>query len=202
MKLYVTPGACSLSPNIVAHEAGIPLELKKVDLRAKVVSGGGDYNQINSKGSVPLLQLDNGVKLTEGPVIVQYLADQKPQSGLMPPAGSFERYQVLEWLNFISSEIHKSFSPMFNPAASADWKQGALANLQRRFDFTENHLKNREFLVGEKFSVADAYLFTVLGWTKYAGLDLSKWPALAAYAQRIGARPKVQEAIKAEQSLP
>ena len=201
MKLYLTPGACSLSPNIVAHEAGIPLELKKVDLKSKTVSGGGDYNQVNPKGSVPLLLLDNGESLTEGPAIVQYLADQKPQSKLMPATGTTERYKALEWLNFITSEIHKSFSPLFNPTAVDAWKQAALANLHKRFDFVEAHLKNRQYLLGDQFSVADAYLFTVLGWTKYVGIDLAKWPTLQAYVARVGARPKVQEAIKAEQSL-
>jgi glutathione S-transferase len=201
MKLYLTPGACSLSPNIVAHEAGISLELKKVDLKTKTISGGGDYNKVNPKGSVPLLQLDNGESLTEGPAIVQYLADQKPQSKLMPAAGSLERYRVLEWLNFISSEIHKSFSPLFNPAAAPAWKEAATANLNKRFDHANEHLNNKQYLMGDQFTVADAYLFTVLGWTKYVGLDLSKWPALQAYVERVAARPKVQEAIKAEQSL-
>jgi glutathione S-transferase len=201
MKLYLTPGACSLSPNIVAHEAGIALELKKVDLKAKTVSGGGDYNKVNAKGSVPLLQLDNGESLTEGPAIVQYLADQNPQSKLMPAPGSLERYRVLEWLNFITSEIHKSFSPLFNPAAAPAWKEAATANLTKRFDHANEHLKNKQYLVGDQFTVADAYLFTVLGWSKYVGIDLSKWPALQAYVDRVGARPKVQEAIKAEQAL-
>lgn len=201
MKLYLTPGACSLSPNIVAHEAGVALDLKKVDLKAKTLSDGSDYTKVNPKGSVPLLQLDNGESLTEGPAIVQYLADLKPQSKLMPAAGSMERYKVLEWLNFITSEIHKSFSPLFNPAASADMKQAALANLARRFDYANGHLAGKQFLVGNQFTVADAYLFTVLGWTKYVGIDLSKWPALTVYTDGIAARPKVQEAIKAEQSL-
>ena len=201
MKLYLTPGACSLSPNIVAHEAGIPLELKKVDLKTKTISGGGDYNQVAAKGSVPLLVLDNGETLTEGPAIVQYLADQKPQSKLMPAAGSLERYRVLEWLNFITSEIHKSFSPLFNPAAAQAWKDAALANLNRRFDYTAQQLANRQYLLGDQFTVADAYLFTVLGWTQYVGIDLAKWPVLKAYVDRVGARPKVQEAIKAERSL-
>lgn len=201
MKLYLTPGACSLSPNIVAHEAGIPLELKKVDLKTKTISGGGDYAKVNAKGSVPLLQLDSGETLSEGPAIVQYLADQKPHSKLMPAAGSLDRYRVLEWLNFITSEIHKSFSPLFNPTAAAAWKEAALANLHKRFDHASEHLQNKQYLVGDQFTVADAYLFTVLGWTKFVGIDLSKWPALQAYVDRVGARPKVQEAIKAEKAL-
>jgi glutathione S-transferase len=201
MKLYLSPGACSLSPNIVAHEAGIPLDLKKVDLKSKAISGGGDYNQVAAKGSVPLLVLDNGETLTEGPAIVQYLADQKPQSMLMPAAGSIERYRVLEWLNFITSEIHKSFSPLFRPDAAQGWKDAALANLHRRFDYTAQQLANRQYLIGDQFTVADAYLFTVLGWTQYVGIDLAKWPALKAYVDRVGARPKVQEAIKAERAL-
>lgn len=201
MKLYLTPGACSLSPHIVAQEAGIPLELKKVDLRTKKVSDGSNYTEINPKGSIPLLQLDDGTKLTEGPAIVQYLADQKPQAGLMPAAGSMDRYRVLEWLNFLTSELHKSFSPLFNPAASEDWKKSAGAAIQRHFDLLGQHLKDHQFLVGGRFSVADAYLFTILGWTKYVGIDLAKWPALQAYAERIGARPKVQAALQAEKAL-
>ncbi len=201
MKLYLTPGACSLSPNIVAHEAGVALELNKVDLKTKTLSGGGDYTKVNPKGSVPLLLLDDGESLTEGPAIVQYLADLKPQSKLMPAAGSIDRYKVLEWLNFITSEIHKSFSPLFNPTTAAQWKAAATANLSKRFDYANEHLKNKQYLVGNQFTVADAYLFTVLGWTQYVGMDLSKWPALSAYVERVAARPKVQEAIKAEKSL-
>jgi len=201
MKLYLSPGACSLSPHIVAQEAGIPLELKKVDLRTKKVSDGSNYTEVNPKGSVPLLVLDDGSKLTEGPVIVQYLADQKPQSGLMPAPGSMDRYRVLEWLNFEGTELHKSFSPMFNPAATPEWKQFATAAIHRHFDFISNHLKDRQFLVGDRFTVADAYLFTILSWAPHVGIDLAKWPTLKSYADRIGARPKVQAALQAEKAL-
>ncbi|MBS0612113.1 MAG: glutathione transferase GstA [Proteobacteria bacterium] len=201
MKLYLTPGACSLSPHIVAQEAGIVLELKKVDLRTKKVSDGSNYNEVNPKGSVPLLVLDDGTKLTEGPVIVQYLADQKPQSGLMPAPGSIDRYRVLEWLNFEATELHKSFSPMFNPAAVPEWKQFAAAAIHRHFDYISKQLKDRQFLVGDRFTVADAYLFTILGWGQYAGIDVAKWPVLKSYVDRIAARPKVQAALQAEKAL-
>ncbi len=201
MKLYMSPFACSLSPHIVAQEAGIPLELKKVDLRTRKVSDGSDYTDINPKGSVPTLVLEDGTRLTEGPAIVQYLADQKPQSGLMPSAGSMDRYRVLEWLNFEGTEVHKSFSPLFRPGTSAEWKEFATAALHRHFDHLSKHLKDRQFLVGDHFTVADAYLFTMLGWGAHVGIDVSRWPTLKAYADRIGARPKVQAAVQAEKAL-
>ena len=198
MKLYYSPGACSLSPHIVAREAGIELELIKADTKTKKLEDGGDYWQVNAKGYVPALRLDNGQLLTEGPAIVQYLADQKPASGLVPAAGSFERYRVQEWLNFITSEIHKNFSPLFNPAASADWKEGAKANLAKRFGFVANHLEGKQYLMGDQFTVADAYLFTVANWGQFVGVDIGQWPAVKAFHARVAARPKVQEALKAE----
>ena len=198
MKLYYSPGACSLSPHIVAREAGIELELIKADTKTKKLEDGGDYWQVNAKGYVPALRLDNGQLLTEGPAIVQYLADQKPASGLAPAAGSFERYRVQEWLNFISSEIHKNFSPLFNPAASADWKEGAKANLAKRFGFIATHLEGKQYLMGDQFTVADAYLFTVANWGQFVGVDIGQWPAVKAFHARVAARPKVQEALKAE----
>ncbi|HVB48565.1 MAG TPA: glutathione transferase GstA [Burkholderiales bacterium] len=198
MKLYYSPGACSLSPHIVLCEAGLPHALVKVDLKTKKMADGGDYLQVNGKGYVPVLELDDGQRLSEGPAIVQYLADQKPDSALAPNSGSMERYRLQEWLNFISTEVHKQFSPLFNPGASEDWKQAARANLSRRFDWIATRLQGRPYLMGERFTVADAYLFTVLNWCALTGIDLGRWPALKDYAARVGARPKVQEALKAE----
>ena len=198
MKLYYAPGACSLSPHIVAREAGIPLELEKVDLGAKKTAAGEDYRQVNPKGYVPALRLDDGSVLTEGPAIVQYLADRKPAAGLAPHAGTIERYRLQEWLNFLTSEIHKSFSPLFNPAAAEGWKQAARDNITRRFDWVAEQLGPNAYLVGERFTVADAYLFTLLNWCQWTGINLDRWPALKDYHARVAARPKVQEALRAE----
>jgi glutathione S-transferase len=198
MKLYYAPGACSLSPHIVSREAGIPVELKKVNLKDKVVEGGADFRTVNGKGYVPALELDNGQVLTEGPVIVQYLADQKPESGLAPKAGSFERYRLQEWLNFITAEIHKGFSPLFKPNTPDEYKKIVRENLAGRFDWLNQQLAGKDYLMGKSFSVADAYLFTVLTWTKPLQIDLGKWPNVAAFLARVSARPKVKEAMKAE----
>ena len=198
MKLYYSPGACSLSPHIAFLEAGIPFEKSKVDTKKKLFDGGGDFLKVNGKGYVPVLELDNGEFLTEGPAIVQYIADKKPESGLMPQAGTMERYRVQEWLNFITSELHKAFTPLFRDTTTPEWKQGSRDNLAKRFDWLENELKGRDYLMGDKFTVADGYLFTVLNWTKFVDIDLGKWPTLAAYVARVAARPKVQEALKAE----
>jgi glutathione S-transferase len=198
MKLYYFTGACSLSPHIVSLEAGIPLTLVKVDAKAKKTADGGDYLAINSKGAVPALQLDDGRVLTEGPAIVQYLADLKPDSKLAPKAGSFERYQLMEILNYITSEIHKTFSPLFNPATSAEQREATIANLGKKFDWISNFLGQKPYLLGDTFTVADAYLFTVVNWSNFVKVDLSKWPVLVAYQARVAARPKVQEAMKAE----
>jgi glutathione S-transferase len=198
MKLYYAPGACSLSPHIVSREAGIPVELKKVNLKDKVVEGGADFSKVNGKGYVPALELDNGQVLTEGPVIVQYLADQKPESGLAPKAGSFERYRLQEWLNFITAEIHKGFSPLFKPNTPDEYKKIVRENLAGRFDWLNQQLAGKEYLMGKSFTVADAYLFTVLTWTKPLQIDLGKWPNVAAFLARVSARPKVKEAMKAE----
>jgi len=198
MKLYYSPGACSLSPHIALLEAGIPFDLQKVSTKTKEIDGGGDFWKINGKGYVPALQLDNGEILTEGPAIVQYIADLKPESGLAPKTGTLERYRVQEWLNFITSEIHKQFSPLFNPATSAEWKVGVTDNLNRRFEWLNKQLEGKSYLMGDKFTVADAYLFTVLSWGKHVNIDLAKWPVLAAYVARVAARPKVQEALMAE----
>ena len=189
MKLYYSPGACSLSPHIVLLEAGLPFSAEKVDLRTKITESGSDYKTISSKGAVPALVLDDGAVLTEGSAIVQYLGDQAPQKGLAPPAGSFERYRLIEMLNYVASEVHKSFSPLFNPKASA---------LGTKFDWLSKHLGTKPYLLGEKFTVADAYLFTVLNWTGKVGIDLGKWPVLSAYLARIAQRPKVQQALQDE----
>ena len=198
MKLYYAPGACSLSPHIVSKELGLPISLQKVNTKDKSMEGGGDFWQVNAKGYVPTLELDNGERLTEGPAIVQYLADQKPDAGLAPKNGTLERYRLQEWLNFLTSEVHKQFSPLFRPNTPEDYKPVAKENLAKRFDWLDQQLAGKEYLLGSKFSVADAYLFTLLRWTKPTQIDLAKWPNLKAYVERVGARPKVKEALKAE----
>ena len=198
MKLFFSPGACSLSPRIALLEAGLPFTTQKVDTKTKQLEGGGDFWAINGKGYVPLLQLDNGEYLSEGPAIVQYIADQNPASGLAPAAGTMERYRLQEMLNFITSEIHKGFSPLFDPAMSAEMKQGFKEKLAKRFDWLTKELGSKSYLMGESFTVADGYLFTVLNWGQWVGVDIAKWPVLAAFHARVAARPKVQEALKAE----
>ena len=198
MKLYFAPGACSLSPHIVLRETGSTFDLEQVDNKEKKTKSGQDYWTINPKGQVPVLELDNGERLTEGPVIVQYIADQKPGSGLAPVAGTLERYRVLEWLNFITSELHKAFGPIFRPTTPDAFKAISRENLGKRFDWVNAQLAGRQYLMGDKFTIADAYLFTVLRWAPRIDIDLSRWPNLKAYVDRVAARPKVQEALKAE----
>jgi glutathione S-transferase len=198
MKLYFAPGACSLSPHIVLREAGYNFELEQVNNQEKKTKSGKDYWGINAKGQVPVLELDNGERITEGPVVVQYLADQKPSSGLAPANGTMERVRVQEGLNFITSEIHKSFGPIFRPTTPDAFKEISKENLGKRFDWIDKQLAGKQYLTGDKFTVADAYLFTVLRWTTRVNIDLAKWPNLKAYFDRVGARPKVQEAMKAE----
>jgi glutathione S-transferase len=198
MKLYFSPGACSLSPRIVLMEAGLPFTAEKVDLKSKKTASGADYFGINSKGSVPTLELDDGQVLTEGPAIVQYLADLKPDSGLAPRAGSFERYRLMEILNYLASEVHKGFSPLFKADTPAEAQKIAVDNLAKKFDWLSTQLAGRKFLMGDMFTVADAYLFTVLRWTGLVHIDLTKWPVLTAYLARVRERPKVQEALHAE----
>ena len=197
MKLYYAPGTCSLSPHIVAREARLPLTLVRVDSRNKTTESGEDYRAINPKGYVPLLELDNGVRLSEGPAIVQYLADLAPASKLAPANGTLERYQLQEWLNFITSEVHKQFSPLFDATMPDEAKEKFRNRLATRFDWIAGQLKGRDYLMGS-FTVADAYLFVVLGWTKFTGPDLARWPVLQEYVARVAARPHVQEALKAE----
>ena len=198
MKLYYAPGACSLSPHIVASEAGINLDLEKVDLQAKSTASGQDYSKINPKGYVPALQLDNGEVLTEGPAIVQFLADQKPASKLAPAAGTFERYRLQEMLGYLNSEIHKTYGPMFNPAITPAERADKIAYLQKRYALIEQALGKHKFLLGDQFTVADAYLFTVTNWADHLKVDLSKFPKLQAFQKAVSARPAVQKALRAE----
>ena len=198
MKLYFSPGACSLSPHIVARELGIPLQLEKVDLKARKTASGRDYLQINPKGYVPALELDSGDVLTEGPAIVQYLADQKPEAGLAPANGTLARAHLQEMLNYISTELHKTYSPLFNPATSAETREERKEYLRKRFAYVDTVLAKRRFLLGDQFSVADAYLFTVTSWARHVDLDLSGYKALTDFQQRVAARPAVQAAMVEE----
>jgi glutathione S-transferase len=198
MKLYYSPAACSLSPHIVATEAGIPIELEKVDLASHKTENGQDYLAINPKGYVPALRLDDGSVLTEGPAIVQYLADQKPESGLAPGAGTIDRYRLQEWLTFIGTELHKNFGTLFNKTAGDDAKQLATGNIAKRLGYVNDQLATRQFLLGDNFTVADAYAFTIVNWTNFVGIDLKPYPNVVAYMARVGERPKVQETLKAE----
>ena len=198
MKLYFKPGACSLSPHIVLEELGVPHEAVAVDLKTKKLADGSDYLAINAKGYVPALQLDSGEVLTEGPAIVQYLADQKPEKKLAPAAGTIERYRLQSWLTFIGTEIHKSFSPLFNAAMPEDAKALARANLERRLGWVNTQLAGKDYLMGADFTVADAYLFTVTNWARVVKFDISAFTNLTAYMARVAARPGVQSALKAE----
>ena len=198
MKLFYTPGACSLSPHIALLEAGLPFTLSKVDLKNKKLESGEDFNGINGKGYVPVLQLDDGQVLTEGSAIVQYIADLKPAAGLAPAAGTVERYRLQEWLNFITSELHKPMGSMFNPAQTPEWKESVKATLSKRLDWLSKQLEGKQYLLGDKFSIADGYLFTILNWAGMVKFDLAPWPVIQQYAARVGQRPKVVEALKAE----
>ena len=198
MKLYYSPGACSLSPHIVLREAGLSFDLVKKDLHSQTLEDGSDYRTINPKGYVPALVLDDGQVLTEGPAIVQYLADRVPGKKLAPPAGTLERVRLQEWLNYITSELHKTFSPLFNKQASEDWKAAARALLDRRIDYVAKALEGRNYLMGDTFTVADCYLFTVLNWAAWVKVDLSRWPGASEYLKRVAARPAVQAALQAE----
>jgi len=200
MKLYFSPGACSLHPLIAVREIGLPVELVRVDLRAHKTADGSDYYAVNPKGYVPALQLDDGTILTEGAVIDQYIADQKPEAKLIPPAGTLERYRLLEWLNFISSEIHKAFGPLFGGPDEA--KEMARTRVSRRFDLVARTLDSQPYLMGDTFTVADAYLFNMLTWTAHTGIDLSRWPSLQAFFARVRQRPAVQAALAAEKGSP
>ncbi len=198
MKLYYGPGACSLSPHIALKEAGIDATLAKVDTKTHKVEDGTDFYTINPKGYVPVLELDDGERLTEGPAIVQYIADLNPASALAPAAGTIERYRLMEWLNFITTELHKQFGPMFQATTPAEYKGFLKEKIGKRFDWLATELTGRDYLMGKQFTVADAYLFTILNWTGRVGIDLDRWPVLAAYRARVAARPKVREAMLEE----
>lgn len=199
MKLYYAPGACSLSPHIVLREAGLNFELERVDLATHKTESGADFRAVNPKGYVPALRLQDGEVLTEGAAIVQYLADIAPQSSLAPKPGTLARARMQEHLNFVASELHKAFGPLFTPGTSEEGKKAAVVQVGRRFDLIEKVLADgRPYLLGQQFSPADAYLFVVSGWAAPTGIGLAKWPKLAAFVERVAARPKVREAMKAE----
>lgn len=198
MKLYFSPAACSMAPHIVARELGIAIDIEKVDTKSKKTAGGEDFYAINTKGYVPALKLDNGEVLTEGPVISQYLADQKPGNSLVPAAGTLARYRVMEMLGYINSELHKNLGALFNPALSDEAKAERVAYAKKRYELVEKQLAKGPYLFGEDFTAADAYLFTVTGWAKFVNVDLSEFPNLMAFQKRVAARPAVQETLKAE----
>ncbi len=197
MKLYYSPGACSLASHIILREAGYLFDLEKVDLASKKTATGHDFAALNPKGYVPLLQLDDGQVLTENIAIHEYLADHKPESGLAPIAGTLERYRLIEWLAFISTEIHKQFGPLFKPDTPDATRQAQKDQLARRFDYVVSRLENHQYLTGD-FSVADAYLFTVLRWAVKMQFDMKRWPVLETYMTRVAARPQVRAALEAE----
>jgi glutathione S-transferase len=198
MKLYYSPGACSLSPHIALLEAGLPYDLVKVDLRAKKLENGDDYLKVNPKGQVPALALDNGEVVTEGPVIVQMIADTASAKNLAPARDSAERYKLQEWLNYITTELHKNFGPMFSPVLADDAKAFFKDRVMGKFKYVESQLAGRDYVMGKQFTVADGYLFTMLAWADRLKFDLSAMPNLLAYKARVGARPKVQEALTKE----
>ncbi|MDZ7811961.1 MAG: glutathione transferase GstA [Ideonella sp.] len=198
MKLYYSTGACSLSPHIALLEAGLPFDLILASTKTKKLADGTDYLTINARGQVPLLELDSGERLTEGPAIVQYIADQAPASGLAPAAGTLARYRLMEMLNFITSELHKGFSPLFSPAMPDEAKAIARDKLAGNFTWLDGQLEGKTWLLGETFTVADGYLFTVSNWARLVGVDLAPYARLNALRERIAARPAVQAAMKAE----
>ncbi|AKU21599.1 glutathione transferase GstA [Massilia sp. NR 4-1] len=202
MKLYFAPDTCSLSPHIVLCELGLPFELVRVNNQSKKLADGSDFLSINPKGYVAALQLENGEVLTEGPAILQYLADLKPQAGLAPPNGSWERVRLQEWLNFITSEIHAGLALQFNAGMPPEVKEMFKQKLFKRFGHLVQALERHEYLCGPRFGVADAYLYAVLLWTRFFDIQLERWPALAAFMQRMAARPAVQAALAAERAMP
>jgi len=198
MKLYYSPGACSLSPHIVALEAGLDVELVLASTKTHKLQDGTDFYGINPKGYVPLLELNDGQRLSEGPAIVQYLADQAPDKRLAPPNGTMERYRLQEWLNFLTSELHKGFSPLFNPAMPEEAKTLARNKLHERLKWLDGQLAGKSFLMGDTFTVADAYLFTITNWGQHVGVDVSPYTHLVSYRGRVAERPAVQAAMKSE----
>jgi glutathione S-transferase len=198
MKLYYSPGVCSLSPHIALREAGLAFELVKVDYETKKLPGGGDYRRLNPLGYVPLLELDDGQLLAEGPAIVQYIADRKPEVGLAPAAGTLPRYRLQEWLGFINSELHKAYSSLFDASLPDSVKAAIRKKLGTRLDHVVTRLGAQPFVLGDRFSVADGYLFTVLEWSRFVEIDLAAWPALQAFQSRVRQRPAVRAALQAE----
>ena len=198
MKLYYSPGACSLSPHIVLHEAGLAFDAVLASTKTHKLQDGTDFYTINELGYVPVLELDNGERLREGPAIVQYIADQVPDKQLAPANGTLARYRLQEWLNFIGTELHKGFSPLFNPATPEEYKPVVRERLLLRLQWVDSQLAGKQYLMGDQFTVADGYLFTVTNWTQPTNLDISGLANLAAYRERVGARPAVQAAMKAE----
>jgi glutathione S-transferase len=198
MKLYYSPGACSLSPHIALCESGLPFDLVKVDIRAKKLEDGSDYLGVNPKGSVPALGLDDGGVLTEGPAIVQMIADKVGGGKLAPENGSHERYRLQEWLNFISTDLHKSFGPLFSPVLAEEAKQFFRDRIMKHLGYVERQLAGKDYLMGSQFSVADGYLFVILTWADRMKIDLSAMPNLTAYKARVAVRPKVQQAMQSE----
>ena len=200
MKLYYAPGACSMAAHITLHESGLPFTAVRVDLRAHTLSDGTDYYSINPKGYVPLLELDDGSRLTEVAVILQYVADREP-GRLAPAFGSFERYQLMEWLNFIATEVHKGLGPLWKPTTPDAYKAIALDAVGKRLDFIVASLGDKPYLTGDRFTIADAYLFTIVNWHRFLKFDISRWPALERFQARVAARPRVQAALAAEHLL-
>jgi len=199
MKLYYSPGACSMAPHIVLRELGLPFEAEQVDLGThKLMKTGEDYYRINPKGYVPAIELDDGSLFTEDAAILQYLADRKPEAGLLAAPGSMQRYRTIEWLTFISSELHKGFSPLWNAKMPEEAKKIALDRLKQRFELMDKHLADHEFLLGNKFTVADAYAYAVINWADFLKIDLGSWPNLKAYMRRVALRPAVRESLRAE----
>lgn len=195
MKLYYSPGACSLSPHIALHESGLAHTSVLASTKSHKLQDGTDYYGINPLGYVPLLELDDGTRLREGPAIVQYIADQAPDKHLAPANGTLARYQLQSWLNFIGTEVHKGFSPLFNPATPEEYKTMARAKLRERLQWVDGELAGKQYLMGEQFTVADGYLFTVAGWLKSDGVDIARFPKVHAHSQRMAARPAVQRAL-------
>jgi len=198
MKLYYAPAACSQAPHIVAREAGLPIELAKVEFPSKTIADGESLYDVNPKGAVPALKLDDGNVLTENAVILQYLADRAPGSELAMPASGIERYRLLEWLNFIATELHKGFGPLWNPATPEEFKQATRDALGKKFDYLQQAIGDGPYILGGRFSILDAYAFAVLNWTRIHQIDIGRWPGLAAYLGRVAARPAVQETLRAE----
>jgi glutathione S-transferase len=198
MKLYFAPGVCSLSPHITIHELELPVELVKVNIQDHTLEDGSDYLAINPRGYVPLLELDNGERMTEGPAIVQYLADLRPEAGIAPQNGTLPRYRLQEALGFINSELHKGMAPLFDPSTPGEMKVAIRTKVGKRLDWLSEQLEGRQYLLGERYSVADPYLFTVLGWTVFIGIDLARWPTLNTYHARIAERAAVRAAMRAE----